>query len=98
MSSSSQKELKDQKSHFVWKMRQHLSSTIWQTTAYLKWWLTWQIAMWAQENYSTNRQKACIFFFKSLFNLKLELSREGHFGVDNIYPLSAPWKTIALPV
>lgn len=38
------------------------------------------------------------FFFKSLFNLKLELSKEGHFGVDNIYSLSAPWETIALSV
>lgn len=37
------------------------------------------------------------FFFKSPFNLKLELSK-GHFGVDNIYSLSAPWKAIALPV
>lgn len=44
----------------------------------------------------TNRQKAWIFFLKSLFNLKL--SKKGHFGVANIYSPSAPWKTIALPV
>lgn len=35
------------------------------------------------------------FSLKSLFNLKLELSKEGHFEVDNIYSLSAAWKTIA---
>lgn len=80
------KGLKDQKSHFVWKMRQDLSSTIWQTTAYLKWWLTWQIAMWAQENNSTNRQKAWIFSSKARFILNLNWAKKGILGRITFIP------------
>lgn len=74
------KELKDQKSHFVWKMRQDLSSTIWQITAYLKWWLTWQIAMWAQESNSTNRQKAWFFSSKACLILNLNWAKKAFWG------------------